>query len=80
MRIVVVPSTLALLPEYAGLEDPVPDLRAAVRDAVAWLPDRVSVLTSDGSPAASVNEPVRTAAFKSLSIVWRARISSSAAT
>ncbi len=52
-RIVVVPSTLALLPEYAGIEDPIADLRRAVTDAVAWLPPGpVSILTSDSSPAA----------------------------
>ncbi len=37
MRVVVAPSALALLPEYASIEDPVPELRAAVQDAVAWL-------------------------------------------
>jgi len=37
MRVVIVPSTLALLPEYASVDDPIPDLRAAVHDAVAWL-------------------------------------------
>ena len=46
-RAVVVPSTLALLPEYAGLTDPVADLRAACLDAVRWLvegqPDGIAV-------------------------------------
>lgn len=37
MRAVLVPSTLALLPEYASREDPVADLRKAVDAAVAWL-------------------------------------------
>lgn len=37
MRVVVVPSTLALLPEYASIEDPIADLRTAVDSAVAWL-------------------------------------------
>ena len=37
MRIVIVPGTLALLPEYASLEDPIPELRKAVDEAVAWL-------------------------------------------
>ena len=36
-RAVLVPGVLALLPEYAGLEDPVADLRAACERAVAWL-------------------------------------------
>ena len=50
-HVVVVPSTLCLLPEYAGLEDPVPDLRAAASAAVSWLvqrhPDEVAVLSGD---------------------------------
>jgi hypothetical protein len=37
VRIAIVPSTLALLPEYASIDDPVADLRAAVNSAVAWL-------------------------------------------
>jgi hypothetical protein len=37
MRVVVVPSTLALLPEYASIEDPIATLRTAVLDAVEWL-------------------------------------------
>jgi hypothetical protein len=37
MRVVCVPGTLALLPEYASLEDPIPELRKAVDEAVAWL-------------------------------------------
>lgn len=36
-RVVLVPGVLALLPEYAGLSDPVAELRAACLDAVAWL-------------------------------------------
>jgi hypothetical protein len=36
-RIVLVPGVLALLPKYAGLEDPVPELRSACLSAVAWL-------------------------------------------
>ena len=48
---VVVPSTLALLPEYAGAVDPVSDLRLACAQAVAWLverhPERVSVVTAE---------------------------------
>ena len=38
-RAVLVPSTLVLLPEYAGLVDPVPELQAACRDAVGALVD-----------------------------------------
>ena len=37
MRIVVVPGTLALLPEYASIDDPIADLRKAVHEAVDWL-------------------------------------------
>lgn len=39
MRAVVVPSTLALLPAYAGREDPIADLRSACLEAVGWLVD-----------------------------------------
>ncbi len=35
--VVLVPSTLALLPEYAGAHDPVPDLRSACAEVVTWL-------------------------------------------
>ena len=62
--VVVVPSTLALLPEYASVVDPVPDLRAACDDAVLWLmdrhPDRVIVVTAEARPdnvARGVTEP-----------------------
>ena len=37
MRIAIVPSALALLPEYASVDDPVADLRATVTNAVSWL-------------------------------------------
>jgi hypothetical protein len=37
MRVALVPGVLALLPEYAGLEDPVAELRAAALAAAAWL-------------------------------------------
>lgn len=50
MRVVVVPPVLALLPEYAGTEDPVAELRAAVVSAVAWLgegADDVRVVAAD---------------------------------
>jgi len=37
VRVAVVPGTLALLPQYASLTDPVPELRQACQGAVAWL-------------------------------------------
>lgn len=43
-RVVLVPGVLALLPEYAGLEDPVPDLRASCERAVGWLTADVEVV------------------------------------
>ena len=43
-RVVLVPGVLALLPEYAGLADPVAVLRAACRAAVAWLGSDVEVV------------------------------------
>jgi hypothetical protein len=46
-RVVLVPGALALLPEYAGLDDPVRDLRAACLSAVAWLGRDVEVLADD---------------------------------
>lgn len=46
--VVVVPPVPALLPEYTGLEDPIPELRTACRRAVSWLAghwvSRVAVL------------------------------------
>jgi hypothetical protein len=44
VRAVLVPGVLALLPEYAGLEDPVADIRAACLDAVGWLGTEVTVI------------------------------------
>ena len=49
-RVVLVPGTLALLPEYASIEDPVADLRAACLEAVGWLGAEVTVL-ADGQGA-----------------------------
>jgi hypothetical protein len=43
-RVVLVPGVLALLPEYASIEDPVADLRAACLAAVGWLGADVTVL------------------------------------
>jgi hypothetical protein len=46
-RVVLVPGVLALLPEYAGLEDPVAELRAACLEAAAWLGQEITVLADD---------------------------------
>ena len=43
-RVVLVPGALALLPEYRGLQDPVPELRQACLEAVGWLGTEVTVL------------------------------------
>jgi hypothetical protein len=52
--VVVVPSTLALLPSYTALEDPLPDVRLATREAVSWLvsrhADRLVVLGGEPRP------------------------------
>jgi hypothetical protein len=52
--VVVVPSAPALLPEYAGLADPVAEVRMACHRAVAWLverhPDRITVLSPGPRP------------------------------
>jgi hypothetical protein len=49
-----VPSMLALLPEYAGAHDPVPDLRSACGEAVGWLvsrhPEAVRVVSAPLRP------------------------------
>lgn len=45
-RVVLVPGVLALLPEYAGLTDPVADLRAACLRAVSALDGPVEVVGS----------------------------------
>jgi hypothetical protein len=47
MRVAVVPSPPALLPSYAGLTDPVADLRAAALAAVAWLDGPVQLVAAD---------------------------------
>ena len=44
VKVVLAPPVLAFLPEYAGLEDPVADLRAVVLEAVRWLGSEVTVL------------------------------------
>jgi hypothetical protein len=46
-RVVLVPGVLALLPEYAGIEDPVADLRAACHEAVGSLGTDVTVLADE---------------------------------
>lgn len=43
-RVALVPGCLALLPEYASVEDPVAELRAACRAAVEWLGADVHVI------------------------------------
>ena len=64
--VVVVPSTLALLPSYAALEDPLPEVRLATRNAVSWLvsrhPVRLVVLAGaprpDRGPVSSAGERI----------------------
>jgi hypothetical protein len=51
MKIVIVPSTLALLPQYASLSDPIPELRAAVRAATDWVLEDGPVGGVAGTPA-----------------------------
>ena len=46
LRAALVPGVLALLPEYAGIEDPVADLRATCERAVGWLGADVTVFAS----------------------------------
>jgi hypothetical protein len=46
MRVVIVPGVPALKPEYASLEDPVPELRKAVAEALDRLGDGRLVLAN----------------------------------
>jgi hypothetical protein len=57
-RIVLVPGVLALLPQYASLEDPVAPLRAACLDAVGWLgpPTRIVADAQGARVAAALLE------------------------
>jgi hypothetical protein len=53
-KVVLVPGVLALLPEYAGIEDPVAELRAAALAAVGRLGREVTVLAdAQGARVAS---------------------------
>jgi len=53
-RVALVPGCLALLPEYASLDDPVHELRSACLAAVAWLGEDVRVLAgAQGARVAS---------------------------
>jgi hypothetical protein len=51
-RVVVVPSTLALLPDYASLDDPITELRTSVLAAVDWLVDAGPAEVLAATPAA----------------------------
>ncbi len=65
---VVVPSTPALLAAYAGLEDPVAELRAACVEAVGWLvdrhPDRIALVCSGLRPADAARGVVEPAGLR----------------
>jgi len=72
-EVVVVPSTLALLPEYGGLTDPVAELRDACRAAVSWLvernPSHVDIVTGparDDNVARGVTRPAGVAIARHL--------------
>jgi hypothetical protein len=52
MRLVVVPGTLALLPQYSSIEDPIADLRGSVEAAVSWLLEDGPAAVLAASPAA----------------------------
>ncbi|MFL6025155.1 MAG: hypothetical protein ACJ72O_17565 [Marmoricola sp.] len=59
MRVVVVPGVPALRPEYASIEDPVAELRAAVRAARAWLEEDQDglLLVANGSAKRTEKAP-----------------------
>lgn len=69
-RLAVVPSPLLLLPEYASRVDPVPDLRAAVREVVAGLGPRPTLVTvpdaTTSSTVVGVVDPVGVRVGRSL--------------
>lgn len=46
MRIAIVPGVPALRPEYASIEDPLPELRRAVQQAEEWLEDGLLVVAN----------------------------------
>jgi hypothetical protein len=52
MRVAIIPGTLALLPAYTSTVDPIPELRAAVRAAVAWLLEDGDAAVLAASPGA----------------------------
>lgn len=52
MRLVIVPSTLALLPEYASIEDPIAELRTTVDEAVTWLVEDGPAAVRGANPVA----------------------------
>jgi len=53
--VVVVPSTLALLPAYAGLRDPVPELRGACAAATVWLVEQAGTVAVVAAPVRADN-------------------------
>ena len=46
MRVLIVPGVPALRSEYASIEDPLPELRKAVRDAQEWLGEGLLVVAN----------------------------------
>ena len=55
-RVVLIPGTLALLPGYASIEDPVTELRTACRAAVRWLAGAGPVFVLAGDQGRRVAE------------------------
>ncbi len=71
--VVVVPSTLALLSQYAGIDDTVAELREACRAAVSWLvernPSHVDIVSAPVRPdneARGVTRPASVAIARQL--------------
>jgi hypothetical protein len=56
VRAVVIPGVLALRPEYASIEDPVPELREAVAEAMQWLGPGL-VVVANGSAKRTEKAP-----------------------
>jgi hypothetical protein len=56
VRVVIVPGVPALRPEYASIEDPLPELRKAVQEAIDWLGDG-QLVVANGSAKRTEKAP-----------------------
>ena len=79
-RAALVPGTLALLPQYAGIEDPVAELRTACRRAVSWLVEAGPVIILADDQGRRIGEHLvseaggSTRALRSPSDLWESDV------